>query len=208
MITALDAEGRHENPNSGTQALEQQAFSVSIVVPTLNNAATIRKCLESISRIDFPRKNVQVVLVDGGSTDGTRRIAEDFPVEVVDEPKKLRGATYNRGLKTARNEYVAFVDGDGFVSSNWLREGLKIFTADPACAAVYFPSEIPSDVTILQRAIGVYQLKGKLIAVDSQEHAGTGANGAIFRRENIEYVGGFDESLTYGQERELDSRLR
>jgi glycosyltransferase involved in cell wall biosynthesis len=183
------------------------APSVSVVVPTLNNEATIRKCLESIGRVDYPKGNLDVILLDCGSTDETIQIAHGFPVRVVVEPGKLRGATYNRGLSMTRSPYVAYVDGDGYVADHWLREGMEMHNEDTTCAAVYFPSEIPRDATFLQRAVGIYQLKGKLVGINPQEETGTGANGVIYRRAALVKVGGFDERLTYGQERELDTRL-
>jgi glycosyltransferase involved in cell wall biosynthesis len=186
---------------------DSESPTISIVVPTLNNEATIRKCLDSIARVDYPKRNIDVILLDCGSTDQTIHIAKDFPIRIAIEPGKPRGATYNRGLKMTRNQYIAYVDGDGYVSEDWIREGVEMLDADTACAAVYFPSEIPSDTTFLQRAIGIYQLKGKLVAVVNQEQTGAGANGALYRRTAVDSVGGFDEQLTYGQERELDIRL-
>src|SRR5439155_1338737 len=71
-----------------------QTPSVSVIVCSYNAGATLRSCLESLGKIDYPK--FEIVLVDDGSTDNTAQIAAEFPnVRYVHQP--------NRGLSVARN---------------------------------------------------------------------------------------------------------
>jgi len=181
---------------------------VSIVIPSFNSGGTLRRCLSSIMALDYPKKDLEVLIVDGGSSDETVRVAEGFPVRVLIEPKRIRGATYNRGLKEATGEYVGYIDADGGVYKSWLKEGLNLISADRSVAAVYFRSEVPEDATDFQAAAGIFQTKGKLLVQHAPALQGSGANGAIYRREALEVIRGFNEEITYGQEDELTARLQ
>jgi len=174
---------------------------VSVVIPTLNSGRTLARCLESIRNLDRKNENLEILVVDGGSTDNTLQIAQSFRAKILTEPKGIRGATYNRGLREAAGEYVGFVDSDGVVSPSWLREGLCTLSKDTSMAAVYFKSELPTDATIFQKIAGIYQIKSMATSKWG------GAHGAVFRRGILETVGGFDERMRYRQDDELTHRL-
>ena len=189
----------------GAQTLRHETPFVSVVIPTFNSATTLRKCLDSAMSLDYPKERLEVLVIDGGSSDETVRIAREFPVTLVIEPKRIRGATYNRGLKEARGEYVGYVDSDGTVSRSWLRESVSLLSRDASVGVVYFKSEIPRDSTLFQRVAGTYQTKGKMWVRSALQ--GSGANGAIYQRKALLEIGGFDERMMYEQEDELTSRL-
>ena len=60
---------------------------VSIVMPTFNSARTIEKSLRSISEQEYPQSNIEILLVDGGSTDSTLEIGAQFGAIAVPNPK-------------------------------------------------------------------------------------------------------------------------
>jgi len=97
--------------------------TVSIIVPTFNSQNTIKDCLDSLLRLDYPRKNSEIIVVDNGSTDQTRAILERRAAEIVllHEHKRGPAAARNRGLLRATGQVVAFTDSDCVVESNWLR---------------------------------------------------------------------------------------
>jgi GT2 family glycosyltransferase len=85
---------------------------ISIVVPTRDRAAKLRRCLEALiaQRADAP---VQIVVVDDGSTDGTPEVlAGDPAVESVRRPHRGRAAARNPGVERARGAVVLFIDDD------------------------------------------------------------------------------------------------
>ena len=56
----------------------QWSPTISILIPTLNSAKTLRACLESIAMQDYPKDNIEIIIADGGSTDGTLEIISEF----------------------------------------------------------------------------------------------------------------------------------
>jgi len=96
---------------------------VSVVITVRNEALHIGQLLESLVGQDGP---LEVVLVDSDSRDGTREIAEAFAashpglLRVIERPGS-RGIGRNVGVQSARGEWIAFIDGDCFADSQWLK---------------------------------------------------------------------------------------
>ncbi|GAF86581.1 unnamed protein product, partial [marine sediment metagenome] len=64
-------------------ALCEIVMKVSIIIPTYNEEKRLPACLDSISRLDYSKEDIEVIVVDNGSTDGTREIAKSCGVEVL-----------------------------------------------------------------------------------------------------------------------------
>jgi len=95
----------------------------SVIVPTLNRKELLGNCLKSLFRMDYPRSHFEVIVVDGGSTDGTiQMVHNDFPdVRFVVEKRKGRSVARNTGWKYAKGQIVAYTDDDCVVDKSWLR---------------------------------------------------------------------------------------
>lgn len=107
---------------------------ISIIIPTFNSAKTLGLCLESIKGQDYPNDRVEVILADGGSTDETFDIINDFiaagpfNVHVVFNKLKTGEAGKAVGLKYAKGPILAFIDSDNVLpSSDWLRKMVEPF---------------------------------------------------------------------------------
>src|SRR5262247_2937258 len=88
---------------------------ISVVVPFFNNVAFLGDCLASIAAQTYP--DLQVIMVDDGSTDGSAEIARaqaaaDPRFELISQPNGGPGSARNRGVAAATGEFLAFVDAD------------------------------------------------------------------------------------------------
>lgn len=107
--------------------------TVSIVIVTLNRREFLRNCLDSVFAQTF--KDFEVLVVDGGSTDGTLDLVKHYKALLVFEPNGLI-KSYNKGLRGAHGEFVVFVDDDVVVSKNWLERIIENYDACPRIAGV------------------------------------------------------------------------
>jgi hypothetical protein len=98
---------------------ERPLPKVSVIVCSYNGDATLRECLASLAQLDYP--DYEVILVDDGSTDGTRAVAADFPaVRYLHQENLGLSAARNAGLHAATGEVVAYTDSDCVAHETWL----------------------------------------------------------------------------------------
>ena len=107
--------------------------AVSVVIPVYNSAGTIASCIESI--VAQQLTDIEVVVVDDGSTDGSGGIcdgyaAADARIKVVHQPNQGRTAARWRGTSMACGEWIAYVDSDDMLPKEALSDLLEQATDD------------------------------------------------------------------------------
>ncbi len=100
---------------------ESKRALVSLVVPVYNSEKYLERCLECIVGQNYP--NIEVIVVDGGSTDGTAEILEKFEkkydvIRCIYKENEGVSSSRNRGMEAARGKYLEFVDSDDFLLPN------------------------------------------------------------------------------------------
>lgn len=115
---------------------------VTILVAAYNAEPFLPKCLDSL--LAQTLKEIQVVCIDDGSTDGTltvlrRYAAADQRIEVIALPEN-HGQAYarNQGLKCAQGDYICFLDSDDWLSTDALEQAVTVFETCPATDSVLF----------------------------------------------------------------------
>src|SRR5262249_54253358 len=88
--------------------------AVTVIVPVLNGARTIAGTLDSIATQDYPRSQVEAIVVDNGSTDGSRDLVarHALPVRLLFASRRGSAAARNVGIRHASHELLAFTDAD------------------------------------------------------------------------------------------------
>ena len=100
--------------------------SISIVIPTLNAAAVLRSCLKSIISQHYPKKLIEIIIADGGSTDDTIGLAKKFKCVIISNPLQTGESGKAIGVKNAKGKYIALIDSDNILpTSNWLKTMIK-----------------------------------------------------------------------------------
>ncbi|MEM2936003.1 MAG: glycosyltransferase, partial [Candidatus Bathyarchaeia archaeon] len=79
---------------------------VSVVVPVRNGEATIGRLLDSLLEVDYDRGKVEVLVVDGNSTDKTREIVSKYPVELLTEEGQGLNAARNTGIRNSGGKII------------------------------------------------------------------------------------------------------
>lgn len=107
---------------------------ISVVIPVLNMADTIGPCLDALLAQRIPAAEMEIIVVDNGSTDGTQAVVDRYAVTSLSEPLPGAANARNRGIRAARGTLVAFTDADCVPSRGWLshfvgaagREGVDV----------------------------------------------------------------------------------
>jgi len=180
--------------------------SVSIIVPVLNGSGTIHDMLTALFSQAGAPQNREVIVVDNGSSDGTRDIVRRFDVTLLEEPRRGVSAARNRGLAHARGDIYINIDADTLPTRYWLRELVAPFSDPDVVLAggkvVSFKPETAAE-RYIERS-GLYAPENSVTNPDLPFVAGM--NLAV-RREAALSIGGWDEDLLRSDDIDFSCRI-
>lgn len=174
--------------------------NVTVIIPAFNSAATLPQCLESVRALNYPQERVRVVVVDHCSTDATNAIASSYADEVSIKIGGTISSVRNLGAETAGGEIYAFTDSDCIVDPYWLSVAVEVLSDESVggCGSGYLT---PEKFTWVEKA-WLYELKGPPVRTSFLPGGNLIIRGSVFRE-----IGGFDESLTTGEDADICSRI-
>ncbi len=176
---------------------------VTILVATYNTEQTMDECLKAIFELDYPKELLEVIVVDGCSTDRTLEIAGKYPVKVISAPLNAPAA-YNYALKVVDNEIIGFIDADAKVERAWLKK-LVCYLNYPQVVGVSGNIETWNKENAWARSIG-YDLENRYARLKNSVVRIATMN-LLMKRSVIEEVGGFDEHLPSQYDTDLGFRI-
>ena len=101
-------------------------IEISIIMPTFNAERTLEKSLTSIVNQTLPRECIEILVIDGGSTDQTVKIAERFGAKILKNEKRLPEIAKQIGVLEAAGRYGVFIDSDEiFADMNSLKRRIQ-----------------------------------------------------------------------------------
>lgn len=191
--------------------------TVSVIIPIYNEASYIGQCLASIVTQDYPSARMEIWVVDGGSSDGSRQevaayCARDPRIRLLNNPQKHVSYALNIGIRHARGAYILRVDGHCILEPDYVRNCVwtllstgvanvggpqRAIGANPAGAALALATSSPFGVGDAR-----YRLPRQV-----SEPVDTVYLGA-FPAHLLRQVGGYHPALVRNQDYELNYRLR
>lgn len=112
--------------------------TVSIIIPTYNRSALLKQALQSC--LDQTFRDFEIIVVDDGSTDDTRKMVERLnspQIVYIHQPNRGRSRARNRALSKARGRYIAFLDSDDMYLPEKLAVQVKALDENPSYSAAY-----------------------------------------------------------------------
>ena len=176
---------------------------VSIIVIVRDMAQTIDSCLRSVFSVDYPKKSYEVIVVDGGSTDGTLTKMQRYPIKCVHETRNGRGIARNTGIKNAKGELVVFLDADCVAYPNWLRKHVELHDALRTSFAIGGAVVCENDVAKLVQFRHYTYFANMCENVPRKVTWDIATCNASFKKKFFAKVGLFDEKLDFGEDTSL-----
>ncbi len=110
---------------------------ITVVIPTYNSEGTLSPVLKAIRKQSYPKKQIEILIVDGGSTDKTVNIANKFECKILKNPKKLQVFAKQLGTLKAKGRYIVHLDSDEvMVSRKSLEKKIELFRTDKRIKAI------------------------------------------------------------------------
>ena len=187
----------------------------SIVVPLLNEGPYIEGLVRSLLELDYPDDRYEIIMADGGSTDRTLEILEGVDaqrrIRVLKNPGRTAPAALNVAIAEAKGEIVTRVDAHSRVAPDYLRRIVAVME-ETGESVVGGPVLMEADtpfrralVEALVSPIGVGSVPYRTLR--ERKHVETIQTGS-FRREVLDRVGPFDESLAVVEDLDMNTRIR
>jgi glycosyltransferase involved in cell wall biosynthesis len=186
--------------------------SVSVAIPVYNGAAHLERCLAAIA-VQTYENICEVLVVDGGSSDGTRELVAATPlVRVVDNPRRNRPAAMNIALAEAAGDVIVRVDGRTFIAPDYVERCVVALGASQA-TIVGGPMRLTAE-TARQRGIRAAMMSklGGGPAEFRRDRGGARYVDTVylgaFYRDAITAIGGYDEVFGGNEDAELAYRAQ
>lgn len=191
---------------------EEKLKKFSFVIPVYNGGKHLDCCLRSIRYQDYLQGEVEIIVIDGGSSDDTLGISRSFACKILDNPRKLAEYGVQIGVKEARGEFlVIFAADNELFGKDWLKKVADIFKSEPGVSAVWgrlasgekdsslnkYFELIQSDPLnwFLNKNLNEYRKKAKssgkdyfTFSVDPAKPLVWGANGLVYKTEKIKEI--------------------
>lgn len=193
--------------------------TIDVLVSTFNEEGYVERCLDHVLGQDYPRELTQIYVIDGGSDDGTveilRRIAATEPrmTVIADGLRRNLPEALNVGIAASSGELVAKIDAHGWPERDFLAKAVEAFRRGGEDVACVGGRPEQQGETGIGSAVAL--ARTSRFGVGGSGYADTAALGevdtvqcGVYRRAPLVEVGCFDPEMNFGEDEEVNWRLR
>ncbi len=191
---------------------------ISIICPIYNEKSHIEDCIQSIIAQDFPHEEMEVLFVDGMSTDGTREIVSKYRmqypfIQLLDNPKHTAPVALNAGIRAAKGDIIVRLDAHSKYPTDYFSVIVNKLKSSGADNVGGVCNTLPAKDKSICRAIA-HAMSSSFgmgnshfrVGVDHEKWVDTVPFGC-FHRELFDRIGFFDEELVRNQDDEFNGRI-
>lgn len=192
---------------------------LSVIVPIYQEEKYISKCIDSMLSQDYPKDDLEIILVDGMSKDRTREIVATYTakypfIRMIDNPERIAPCAMNRGIKEAKGDVIMRLDAHVFYPKNYfslLVEKLNELPGAENVGALCNTLPVNDSITaqsiaaVLSSSFGMGNSHFR-VGADKEMEVDTVPFGC-FHRSIFDKVGLYDEELVRNQDDELNARI-
>jgi len=197
---------------------EDNLSFISIIIPCRNEEKYTGKCLDSIIMQDYPKENLEVLVIDGASEDKTREIVQDFSsqypfIKLLTNPQKFTPFALNIGIKAAKGEIIVRMDAHAGYEKDYVSKCVAHLMESGADNVGGAMKTLPAKNTLVARAVA-YSLASPFGAASDFRVGSKAAKsvdtvfGGCYKKEVFDKIGLFNENLLRSQDMEFNLRLK
>jgi cellulose synthase/poly-beta-1,6-N-acetylglucosamine synthase-like glycosyltransferase len=177
--------------------------TVTIIVAARNEERNIKNCLASLSKINYPKEKLEILIVDDFSTDRTGEFIDEFTKQfefirkiipkknIIEKPGKANAVV--NALEIANGEIVFTTDADCIVKPDWIKTQIKYFTKNVGVVCGFTLQKSYSQFTGMQNLDWIYLLTVASGAINLGIPLSCIGNNMAYRRKAYDLVGGYQK---------------
>jgi len=191
---------------------------ISLIIPSRNEEQFIRRCLDSIIQQTYPRHRLEVLVVDGMSSDktkeGVKEYIQNHPlIQLLENPKKLTPFAMNIGIRNSKGDVVILVNAHSLLDKDFLKNSIHYLNKTGADAVGGMLNSINEESSSIARAIPM--AADSLFGAGGKRYRSRLEEGFVrdtlpycaYRRDLINKIGWIDEDLIRDQDEEFNYRI-
>lgn len=167
---------------------------ISIIVPVYNVQEYLKNCINSILNQSY--KNIEIILVDDGSTDESSSICDlyvtkDNRIKVIHKENGGLSDARNMGIKSARGKYITFVDSDDYLDENYVKVLYILITennSDIACSRMKKTDSLNDKIINKNEKINIYNSIDAIKEILYQRNIDNSAPSKLFKKDLFENI--------------------
>ncbi|HAS10934.1 MAG TPA: hypothetical protein DCS55_10535 [Acidimicrobiaceae bacterium] len=192
---------------------------VTVLVPARDEARDIERCLRAVLAQDHPHNRMEIIVVDGGSRDGTAEVVArtlaggDVAWRLVENPASTTPSNLNAGLAVAAGDLLCRVDARSVIPAHYVRCCVEVLSSRPE-VMVTGGAQVALALDGSARAVGIARALNNRFSMGGSPYRAGGVSGPVdtvylgaFRTAQLRAVGGWDEALLTNQDFDLNRRL-
>lgn len=195
-------------------------YKLAVLMSVLNEEKHMAETLNQLYHQDFPMDSLEIVIADGGSTDRTKEIAENYnnqfgSLKIFDNPGRMAASGRNVGIKNSSAPYLLVLDGHCHIpSKSFLADILSIFESTGAFCLCRPQPLNPPNIEEFEQAVAF--CRGSALGhnpnsdifSDYEGEVDPTSSGAMYRREVFEKIGIYDEELDACEDVDINYRVK
>jgi glycosyltransferase involved in cell wall biosynthesis len=176
---------------------------VSIIIPTFNYGRYIPDAIESALNQTYP--NIEVIVVDDGSTDNTQQIVKLYPVKYYYQKNQGKAAALNKGVKLSKGDFFLCLDADDKIAREYVSKAVSIMMKDPMIGFVVVGSRVWNEEAGIEDIWIPHKIFSKYGLIGGWEG---NAGPSLIRRKAFDSLNmGYDTRLPFHWDLEICFRL-
>jgi len=199
--------------------MRENHLFVSIIIPCRNEVRFIAGCLDSIISNDYSKDQLEMLVVDGMSEDGTRSIVESYTkrysfVKLLDNPQKITPTALNIGIRNGKGDVIVRIDAHARLSKDYVSKCVRFLHRFGADNLGGIMVTLPREESLIGKAIVLslshrFGVGNSYFRIHSSEPRWVDTVfGGCYRKDVFDRVGFFNENLVRGQDMEFNLRLK
>jgi len=193
---------------------------VSIIIPCRNEEKFISQCLDSILANDYPKENLEILVIDGVSEDGTKEIVKKYTnqypfIKILENPKKFTPFALNIGIKQAKGEIIMRMDAHSTYEKDYILKCIKYLKEYNADNVGGIWKIVPREKTLVAKSIAFASSSifgaGDAFYRRSYSKGPKWVDtvfGGCYKKEVFKKIGLFNKNLIRSEDMEFNLRLR
>lgn len=178
-------------------------MNISVIIPMYNSKDTIIATLDSVKRQSAIDEIFEIIVVNDGSKDSSLKIVQEYkknnshiPIVIIDKPNGGVSTARNRGIESARGDWIALLDSDDVWLPNKLEYQIELIRNNPYIEFLGGPFDNQPLKILWKEISGLYKAKVSDICIKNFPQPST----VLFQKKIFEEIGGFDEKQRYAED--------